>query len=332
MAINKTLKFSWGHVMALLILITAVVYMSFMGGIYYLEGDWQAAIINAVIIVFIMIILFMTPQLIKATDSKFGKKIVIERLWVFIVWPLVIVLYFHPLVPSTHAWTVIGKRADIEPTFENAVKSVKGMFVSYEDYAEERIKSYEETLCNRDDLSLLQKDIKVEALRIQLLGENYDRLKTEAYKWIDYEVTGVTVFNPFVMGNIKKIDRALTEWNTMLSNFSKKILSDERNYIKAFDLNEKSVRIAKTELNKLHIIFSLKGNISIDACLFNVVMFFLLIFPYLLQNRNIKSGYRLFGMTKKSTIGGIVDDMNINNTNKDNKKTNNGGYKTFTIE
>lgn len=332
MAINKTLKFSWGHVMALLILITAVVYMSFMGGIYYLEGDWQAAIINAVIIVFIMIILFMTPQLIKATDSKFGKKIVIERLWVFIVWPLVIVLYFHPLVPSTHAWTVIGKRADIEPTFENAVKSVKGMFVSYEDYAEERIKSYEETLCNRDDLSLLQKDIKVEALRIQLLGENYDRLKTEAYKWIDYEVTGVTVFNPFVMGNIKKIDSALTEWNTMLSNFSKKILSDERNYTKAFDLNEKSVRIAKIELNKLHNIFSLKGNISIDACLFNVVMFFLLIFPYLLQNRNIKSGYRLFGMTKKSTIGGIVDDMNINNTNKDNKKTNNGGYKTFTIE
>lgn len=332
MAINETLKFSWGHVMALLILITAVVYMSFMGGIYYLEGDWQAAIINAVIIVFVMIILFMIPQLIKATDSKFGKKIVIERLWVFIVWPLVIVLYFHPLVPSSHAWTVIGKRTDIEPTFEKAIDSVKGMFEAYEAYADKRVKSYEEVLGRRDDLKQLHKDIKIEALQMQLLGENYNTLRYEAYKWIDNEVTGVTVFNPFVIGNIDEITHALTDWNIILSHFSEKILSDEKDYTKAFTSNDKSVATARKELDKLRKIFTNEERLSIEACLFNVVMFLLLIFPYMLQNRNTKNLYRLFGKKKRGLVGYNIDDSEKNNNGKEEKKVNNGGYTTFTIE
>lgn len=332
MAINETLKFSWGHVMALLILITGVIYMSFMGGIYYLEGDWQAATINAVIIMFTLLFLFMTPQLIKSADSKFGKKIVIERLWVLIVWPLVIVLYFHPLIPSSHAWTVIGCRTEIEPAFEKAIDSVKGMFEAYEDYAVKRVKSYEETLDNSEDMPPLQRYIRVEALRIQLLGDNYYNLKDEAYNWIDQEVTGVTVFNPFVIGNIDEINHALTEWNIILSHLSEKILSDEKDYTKAFTSNDESVASAREGLDKLRRLFTNEERLSAGACLFNVVMFLLLIFPYLLQNRNTKNEYRLFGKKKRSVDGYDIDDTGKNNSDNDDKKVNNGGYRSFTIE
>ena len=101
MAINETLKFSWGHIIAFIALIF-ISYVSFMGITYLTDGDFLYAGLGVLIINLVLIIFFIIPQILKGTDEKFSRKIIFERILFFSA-P---VFFIAVMVPYAHFWTV----------------------------------------------------------------------------------------------------------------------------------------------------------------------------------------------------------------------------------
>lgn len=288
MAINETLKFSWGHIIAFVALIF-ISYVSFMGITYLTDGDFLYAGLGVFIINLVLIVFFIIPQILKGTDEKFSRKIIFERILFFSA-PLFFVVV---MVPYAHFWTVFDNRSQVETTFSESIKTTKGMFDSYEAYANDRIKEYDKKLA-QNKTEIVHRTNEVEALRLQLIADNYDALKESAVKWID-NASGATVWNVFMIGNIKKIENAIENWNNSLSGFSGKIMSDEPNGVEPFSSSDPSVTKAKENLNNLRSVYTTMGRPSMLAIGIGVLLYILLLFPYIIQSRNTKSTFRLIG-------------------------------------
>ena len=292
MAINETLKFSWGHIIAFVALVI-ISYVSFMGITYMTDGDFQTAIWGFIIIDILLMFFFLAPQLLKANEIKFDRRIWIERVVLFLS-PIAFVIL---MIPYAHFWTVFKNRGDIETTFKESISSTKGMFDSYEAYANNRILEYDKLLV-KSKVKEVQRKNKVEALRLQLVDENYNNLKQSAIEWID-GASDATVWNVFMIGNIQEIENALNAWNADLNEFSSKLMVDEPDTVKAFTSSDSSVLVAKENLNSLGSIYTEKESPTIIAISSGFVLLLFLLFPYVLQGRNTKSTYRLLGTETK---------------------------------
>lgn len=334
MAINETLKFSWGHIIAFVALIF-ISYVSFMGITYLTDGDFLYAGLGVLIINLVLIIFFIIPQILKGADEKFSRKIVFERILFFSA-PL---FFIAVMVPYAHFWMVFHNRSQVETTFSESIKTTKGMFESYEAYANNRIKEYDKKLA-QNKTEIVHRTNEVEALRLQLIADNYDALKESAVKWID-NASGATVWNVFMIGNIKKIESAIENWNNSLSEFSGKIMSDEPNGVEPFSSSDPSVTKAKENLNNLRSVYTTMGAPSMLAIGIGVLLYILLLFPYIIQSRNTKSTFRLIGSEgdsytpkrkkskKTSKIDRPEDDMTF--SIEDDSSSNEGDYGSFTM-
>ena len=292
MAINETLKFSWGHIIAFVALII-ISYVSFMGITYLTDGDFQTAIWGFIIIDILLMFFFLAPQLLKATERKFYSRIWFERVVLFLS-PIAFVIL---MIPYAHFWTVFKNRGDIETTFKESISSTKGMFDSYEAYANDRIMKYDKLLV-KSKVKEIQRKNKVEALRLQLVDENYNNLKQSAIEWID-GASDATVWNVFMIGNIQEIGNALNVWNEELNGFSSKLMADEPDTTKVFSSSDPSVIMANENLHSLSSIFIKKESPSIIAIVSSIFLMLFLFFPYIIQGRNSKSTYRLLGTEEK---------------------------------
>ena len=76
---NQTLKFSWGHIIAFIALIF-ISYVMYMGDFYRSGGNFTSAAIKVGIIDLCLLATFIGAQIIKGTDEKFNRSIIIERL------------------------------------------------------------------------------------------------------------------------------------------------------------------------------------------------------------------------------------------------------------
>lgn len=315
MAINETLKFSWGHIVAFCALIF-ISYVSFMGITYLEDGNFVIAAIGVIIIDAFLCLFFIGPQLLKGTDHRFSKRIVWERI-LFFVSPFFFVVL---MLPYSHFWTVFDQRKSVEKTFSSAIEISKDMFVSYEKYSKDRLNNYQEKLVSiKSDMDLIP--LKVDALKLQLLDKNYDTLKVSAYEWID-RASETTVWNVFMIGNIDKIEKAIDSWNASLNTFSTKIMTDEFANIISFSSADPSAKNSKDNLNTIREVYTTTKKPSLIALITALFLYFMMLFPYVVQRRNTKSNYRLLGVK--------------NTTNKDDNRENNSGgkptYKSFTIE
>lgn len=308
MAINETLKFSWGHIIAFVALIF-ISYVSFMGITYLTDGDFLYAGLGVLIINLILIVFFIIPQILKGTDEKFSRKIVFERI-LFFAAPI---FFIAAMVPYAHFWTVFENRNEIETTFSESIKTTKGMFDSYEVYANNRIKEYDKKLA-QDKTNAVHRSNEVEALRLQIIADNYNALKESAIKWID-NASGATVWNVFMIGNIKKIEGAIEHWNSSLNNFSSKIMSDEPSGVEPFSASDPSVTIAMGNLNNLRSVYTTMEAPTMLSIGIGLLLYILLLFPYIIQSRNTKSTYRLIG----------------SEGDEDDSSSNEGDYDSFTM-
>jgi hypothetical protein len=302
MAINDTLKFSWGHIIAFVAIIV-ISYLSFMGIAYLFDGNFLYAGGGVAIIDLLLIVFFILPQILKGTDERFKHRIVFERILLFGS-PLLFVI---TMVPYAHFWTVYNNRNNIEMTFSESITKTKDMFVLYEDYANSRIREYDKKLVEFKTESI-RRNNKVEALRLQLVDNNYTALKNSAFKWID-NASEATVWNAFMIGNIKTIERALEGWNESLANFSNKILSDEPEGVNPFPSEDTSVASAKTKLVSLQKMYTLMEMPTLLSIGIGLFLFGILLIPYFIQNRNTKSTYRLIGSEQNGTFTIDKDDF-----------------------
>lgn len=334
MAINETLKFSWGHIIAFVALIF-ISYVSFMGITYLTDGDFLYAGLGVLIINLILIVFFIIPQILKGADEKFSRKIVFERI-LFFAAPI---FFIAAMVPYAHFWTVFENRNEIETTFSESIKTTKGMFDSYEVYANNRIKEYDKKLA-QDKTNAVHRSNEVEALRLQIIADNYNALKESAIKWID-NAFGATVWNVFMIGNIKKIEGAIENWNSSLNNFSSKIMSDEPSGVEPFSSSDPSITTAKGNLNNLRSVYTTMGAPTMLSIGIGLLLYILLLFPYIIQSRNTKSTYRLIGSEgdsstprpkkakKNKKIDRPEDDMTFSMDESDS--SSDGDYGSFTM-
>lgn len=167
MDINEKLKFSWGHIIALVAMIV-ITYFSFLGLTYLTDGNFVFAGIAVGILDALIAFVFFGAQVLKGTDKKFHKKIVWERVLVVIA-PIVLAVC---MFPACHFWTVFGHRTQIEDQFHSTVSSFKEMFNDYETYAQDRCAKYARFV-NVSRGTRVNKQNRILALSLQLKDANY---------------------------------------------------------------------------------------------------------------------------------------------------------------
>jgi hypothetical protein len=288
MTINETLKFSWGHIIAFVAIIF-ISYISFMGISYLTDGDFLLAGLGVVGIDILIVLFFIGAQLMKGSDEKFKRRIAVERILLFAA-PFVFCVV---MIPYAHFWTVFDRRNNIENTFSSSLMETKGMFDSYKTYSDNRIKEYDAKLV-RDKVGQIRRENKVKALKLQLVADNYVNLKKTSCEWID-RASNATVWNVFMLGNIHKINEALENWNSSLTTMSQKKMSDEDQGVLPFTSEDASVVQANKDLASLNGLYSSMNSPTWIAIVSGVFLMLMLLFPYVIQNRNTKSTYRLLG-------------------------------------
>ena len=329
---NEQLKFSWGHIITFLTLIV-LSYVTFMGVTYKTDGNFIAASIVMVVTDIVLFAVFIGLQMFKATTRKFSKRIRFERI-LFFASPVIFILM---MLPFYHFTTVQSQDDEIVTCFTDAISASKQMFVDYEDYSQKRIVDYEQMLdevivnkkTNENEFSAfgfvngqeqIQKNNMVNSLRLQLLSDNYEVLKSEAIKWIESSNNGASTWNVFLLGNTKQIKIAIHQWNTQLSDFAAVKMPNEelsgRNEVKSFTQYTESMTKVDDGLDSLTSKFTKVEFPSIIAILCSVLIYFALLFPYILQDRHTKSLYRLIGM-EQSAKSMKFDNINDSSNSKD---------------
>jgi len=311
---NEQLKFSWGHIIAFLALII-LSYITFVGVTYKTDGDFTKAAVAMVAIDVVLFVFFLGAQMMKATTRKFAKRIWVERVFVFGS-PVVFLLC---LIPYFHFGTVQSQDEEIVKHFTDAISASKQMFADYDSYSMERISNYDHMLgrvitnksIHPDEFAScgfsngkeeIQRGNMVKALRLQLISENYDSLKTEATKWIESSSNGASTWNVFLLGNTKEIKTAIHDWNVQLREFANHKMNNEEfngyNEVKPFEEVSGSLNSVDRGLDGLTTEFTKSAFPPLGSILGAVVLYFALLFPYFLQDRHTKSQFRLLGMEK----------------------------------
>lgn len=306
---NQTLKFSWGHIIAFTALIFAS-YVAYMGAFYQNGGNFGAAAVKVCCIDVVLLGTFIGAQMCKGSDHKFGRCIMAERVLI-ILCPVALV---WALMPANHFWTVFGERNQIETEFEQSIGKTRQMFDGYDQYANNRIAQYETTLNTISSQKVLYhhavsakagldgtndamvKANYIEALRLQLLSENTDSLRQSATAWIDKAEQGVSVWNAFLVGNVKLISSAIEGWHNKLNEVSTPVLSNETatgQEVMPYSEADQSYDEAQQSLKQLSSIYTKADEGVCMATVWSgVLLYAMLLFPYLLQRRNEKAkGY-----------------------------------------
>lgn len=313
---NEQLKFSWGHIIAFLALIM-LSYITFVGVTYMTNGNFAEASIAMVSIDVVLLLFFIGAQMAKATECKFKRWIVVERILIFCS-PIAFCLC---MIPFSHFWTVHSKNEKIVSEFTKAIEASKQVFLDYDNYSKTRIKNYEgmlnDVIVNKSNNSStfskcgfaegkesLQKQNMIHTLQLQLMSDNYNTLKQEANKWIEQSSNGASIWNVFLLGNIKEIKSAIHGWNEELAKYAAYKMSNEEkgiNKVMVFDKTNASIVAADSGLDNLKEMFISCEIPNAKALLFAIVLYFALLFPYILQDRHTKSQYRLKGLEKGSS-------------------------------
>lgn len=349
---NERLKFSWGHIIAFLALI-AVSYISFVGCTYLTNGNFLYASICTVLTDILFILFFIGAQQMKASGYKISRKIVWERIFVYGS-PLIFVA---GMVTMSHFWTVKSQNDEIVEQFTSSINGSRQLFTDYEKYCNARIDTYRKNL-NRSIAQVdsvgavsyslidsIQRDNKLEVLRLQLLSQNYDSLKMVANKWIDESSQGASTWNVFLLGNTREIKSALAKWEEQLQDYAEKEMYDESFYGPVAQFQSDGAQDAIDGIDGLTSAFTTQQLPNPSAIIFGVVIYLMLIFPYLIQERHTKSVYRLWGREKdpskktqkrkekerKASKNGPVNENNlpIAPTSTTNQSTDSNDYPTF---
>jgi len=324
MSRNIHLTFSWGHIL-MAIGVIFIAYMSFLGLTYLTDGRLLLTLGLSAAILLILTALFIGMQNLKASKTKFGKYIIYERILFFMA-PFVFVVLMYPM---SHFFSVLDNAGAIESSFDRTIKSSRTLFVDYEAYATLRI----DKITPRRNRLKVSEENKVMALRLQLLGDNYQTLKQEADAWID-KVHSATVWNVFVIGNINTITGAIEYWNASLEVMSSVMLSYERG-AKTFDDEQGNVEKVTAGFANVRKLYSERHFPNLTSWLLMLVLFFFMILPYIIQRRNTKSLYWILG--KKKERSGLFEpsadsDKKKQSADSGSQPADNHKYSSFEID
>lgn len=276
---NEELRFSWGHIFAFLALIF-IAYVTFMGITYLTLGNFGYAAIGALTCVILLAVFLLGAQVKKGSPTKFYKSIIWERL-LLLMSPIVLALAFYPY---NHFWSVLDQEDEIVEDFNTSISHAHGIFDEYESYANKRI----DTLSYRiSKLSSEQQHNRTDELRLLLLSKNYDKLKSEANSWIDKASKSSTVWNVFLLGNVKNIIGAVEKWTDDLNVVSSKHLKCEDYGVVDFSIECNAKQKTVQGLENLQSKFANREfKFNILSLITMIICFLMLLCPYFIQERH----------------------------------------------
>ena len=312
---HEKLKFSWSHIIAYLALI-GIAYVSYVGLFYNLDSGFVKPGIYTGFIIITLWFWFIGMQKIKGVSNvplikyfRFDKCIWVERI-LFFTAPIVLVIC---LIPFNHAMNVVGNADNIEKTYKVTISLSEKFFIDYEKYCDQRIQNYTIKLKNDSTTKVNELTInsEVEILRRQLLGDNYSMLKNEVLGnddtsgWIDKVNKETNVWNVFMIGNIKVIEGAISGWSSDLENLSKVVLSTEGSdskEIKPFDSDKEilnNINDGFVELRNIYSQDELYKGLNFRTILYGILLYLMLMFPYIVEERHPLNSYRLMKKNMK---------------------------------
>lgn len=330
---NETLKFSWGHIIAFLAL-NAVSYISFVGFTYLTNGNFSYALIGMFLTDMIYLGVFIGAQLLKASGRKMRRKIIWERILVFGS-PII---FIAGMISMSHFWTVKSREETIVENFKESINNSKKIFEDYDNYSDLRIENYYKMLVLfisnpvqynskfkeaglESSMANLQRGNMVETLRLQLRSENYDTLRNSALKWIDNANQGARVWNVFIIGNTRQIKEAINNWENQLKSFSAKNMSNEHLLGDIPPFSSNGARDAIAGLDSMTESFTTQGPPTWEAIVFGIIIYIMLLFPYLLQDRHTKSPYINIISKRSRVISVMVDNSTKNSSSNPHRGT-----------
>lgn len=312
---HEKLKFSWSHIIAYIALI-GIAYVSYVGLFYNLDSGFVKPGIYTGFIIITLWFWFIGMQKIKGVSNvplikyfRFDKSIWVERI-LFFTAPIVLVIC---LIPFNHAMNVVGNADNIEKTYKVTISLSEKFFKDYEKYCDQRIQNYTIKLKNDSTTKVNESTInsEVEILRRQLLGDNYSMLKNEVLGnddtsgWIDKVNKETNVWNVFMIGNIKVIEGAISGWSSDLENLSKVVLSTEGSdskEIKPFDSDKEilnNINDGFVELRNIYSQDELYKGLNFRTILYGILLYLMLMFPYIVEERHPLNSYRLMKKNMK---------------------------------
>lgn len=291
---NKKLITSWFHVF-MVVALFAIGFAVFEGVSFYSGGDFGLAGFATIVCCIVIFLFFFIPQQLKGSSGNFDKRIWFERFFVLFLAPLSLLM---AMLPISHFLNIQRQSTQIVNQFSVAVDTAKTMFSDYEEYADTRINRYGYKLRHRKPL---ERQNSMRALRLQLLSNNYDTLRTSALQWIDVSITEPSTLNVFLLGNIDEIEHAIRGWNRQLEQFSYHRMSDESERTGLYTMPSGSTEAACFLLEDLRSLYrqsSLSQLLTVPAFITLLVLWFFLMLPYFAQRRHSKSAIGL-GITKQ---------------------------------
>lgn len=308
-SLNSRLRFSWSHIIAFVALI-AVSYFTFMGVACYTGGNFIAAALGLAVVDFVLIIVFVGAQQLKASGVHMRRKIIWERVLVFSS-P---VIFAAATIFCQYFWSLQNHQDEILTHFNSALNYTGEMFNEYEDYADRRLGQYELRLdsiqCMHNDDPYIygklgftageeqyQHESMTLTLRTQLLGNRYMNLKDAASAWIREARAGASIWNVFIVGNIAEIRKAINIWNEQLAEFSADKISNEC-YISEFKSESASAAIDRISMTGKKLSYGAVSfsTVGTTVCL---LLYIMLLLPYMIQQRDGKSVYSLLRGSKR---------------------------------
>ena len=308
-SLNRRLKFSWSHIIAFVALI-AVSYFTFMGAAYYTGGNFIVAATALAIVDFVLILVFIGAQQLKGSGVKMRRKIIWERILV-ISSPFI---FFAAMTFGMYFWNIHGSQHGIIGEFNSALSNAGGMFNDYENYADRRLEQYESRL---DSIQLMhsddpyvygklgftageeeyQRENMLLTLRTQLFGKRYVALRDAAHEWIRDARSGASVWNVFIVGNIAEIRSAIKIWDEQLHEIAAEDMSNEC-YPPKF--SSESADIALHKISGVgHELSTAPLTPSAAGIIISLVLYLMLALPYMIQQRDGKSIYSLWGTSRR---------------------------------
>jgi hypothetical protein len=242
------------------------------------------------------------------------------------------------MLPYNHFWNVFSEREQIESKFNAAIDKSRQMFSDYESYTNDRIGAYDAYLSEalngkeqnraryfqvgfKGNNDAITKDNYVTTLKLQLQSQNTDSLKIAALKWIDEANQGASVWNAFLVGNVQKISDAVEGWNQTLLEVSRPVLSNEPKGVSPFDTNKESFKSANSSLSELQDLYKETKGVSMNTIWSAIILFLMLLFPYLLQKRNTRAN-GLYYLIPRSTNQATHHEVKYEKEQIDNSNDN----------
>ena len=180
----------------------------------------------------------------------------------------------------------------------NSVSNAERLFEEYRSYANDRIENYTEQIRT----SGYKKDNQVHVLETCLFHPALDSLETRCKEWIKDVDENATVWNPFLIGNIPYIEKGIKDWHDKLYLLSKFKMNDE-DRASCFDEDYKYIQDVLNGLNNTSSIYEQWKFPNIWAILTGLFCYALLVFAYIIQERNTRNLRKLFeNPTKRRKI------------------------------